>query len=197
MAFGFLLRMGLWVAEQPPSHYTDEEVETWRLAMAAKRLARRRPVLRRVAVLGVLALTPLVAAVVTGLFIYTFNLRGDRPSGTLVWAHVATSVLGLALATGKVTIIGWRRLRQDSSLRRAHEALSSVVLLALGLPLAATGLWLLWRPSGTSFADYLHLVVSVWWTLILQWHLWRYLGRALRRSFAGAGPAPAVGSAPR
>jgi hypothetical protein len=59
------------------------------------------------------------------------------------------------------------------------------VLLGLGVPLLVTGVVLLLRPSGASTTDYVHLIVSVWWTLLLQWHLWRYLGRALARTFRG------------
>jgi hypothetical protein len=56
----------------------------------------------------------------------------------------------------------------------------------LGLPLALTGAWLLARPSGRSFGDYAHLILSVWWTVILQVHLFRYLGRALSASLRPA-----------
>ncbi len=192
MAFLALIRMGVWASEQPPSHYTDEEVAAWNAVMARKRAARRRPVRRGVARAGVLALTPLVAAVVTGLFIYTWNLRGDRPSAALVWVHVVTSSVGLALASGKVLLVGRRRLAAGVSLRRAHEALSSLVLLGLGVPLLLTGVWLLLRPSGSSTTDYVHLIVSVWWTLLLQWHLWRYLGRALGATFRGTPRAAAA-----
>lgn len=183
VAFLALLKMGLWAAEQPPSQFTDEEVAAWNEAMATKRAARRRPVRRGVARAGVLALTPLVAAVVTGLVIYTWNLRGDRPSAALVWAHVVVSGLGLVLASGKVALVGRRRLRAGLSIRRPHEALASLLLLGLGVPLLVTGVVLLVRPSGSSTTDYIHLIVSVWWTLVLQWHLWRYLGRALGTTF--------------
>ncbi len=194
VAFLAMAKMGLWAAEQPPSQFTDEEVAAWNEAMALKRAARRRPVRRGVARAGVLALTPLVAAVVTGLFIYTWNLRDDRPSAALVWTHVVVSVLGLAVASAKVALVGRRRLRADISIRRPQAALSSVLLLGLGVPLLLTGVALLIRPSGSSTTDYVHLIVSVWWTLLLQWHLWRYLGRALARTLrgpdAGDGRAP-------
>jgi len=189
LAFGFLARVGVWAADQPPQQYTDEEVAEWQKERAARQSDRRRPVLGRAARAGVLSLTPLVAAVLTGLFIYTFNLRNDRPSASLVWAHVAVSVVGLAIVTWKVVAIGARRIRSSISVRRPHEAIASLVMLALGVPLVATGVWLLAFPSGSSFAEYFHLVSSVWWTLLLQWHLWRYLGRALGRTFGHAPPA--------
>jgi len=41
---------------------------------------------------------------------------------------------------------------------------------------------MLFRPSGGAFTlvDYLHIITGVWWALIVQWHLYRYLVRALR-----------------
>jgi hypothetical protein len=193
LAFLFLARLGMWAADQPPQHFEDEEADAWRAERARQRAAKRRPVRRRVAYAGVLSLMPLLAAIVTGLAIYTFNLRDDRPSAALIWTHTILSVLGLALVTWKVGILGRQRLRRDLSLRRPQEGLSSLVLLAFGVPLLLTGAGLLWRPDGQSFLDYLHLIASVWWTLLLQWHLWRYLSRALGATFHGTGttdPAP-------
>jgi hypothetical protein len=189
LAFGFLARLGVWAADQPPQQLSDDEAAEWRRLRADRQADRRRPVLGRAARAGVLSLTPLVAAVLTGLFIYTFNLRNDRPSAALVWSHVAVSVLGLAIVSWKVAVIGARRIRASVSVRRPHEAIASLVMLALGVPLLASGGWLLAAPSGSSFADYFHLVTSVWWTLLLQWHLWRYLGRALGRTFGHSRPA--------
>jgi hypothetical protein len=204
LAFVFLARVGVWAADQPPQQFEDEEADLWRAERAARKAAKRRPVRRGVATAGVLALTPLILAIVTGLIIYTFNLRNDRPSPTLIWIHTGFSVVGLALTTWKAGLLGARRLRRELTLRRPQDGLSSLLLLALGVPLLATGVWLLRAPSGNSFADYLHLIVSVWWTLILQWHLWRYLGRALAATFHGTGttagrptPPPAAGEPPR
>jgi hypothetical protein len=147
---------------------------------------------RRVAYAGVLSLLPLLLAIVTGLAIYTFNLRDDRPSAGLIWTHTALSVLGLALVTWKVGVLGRQRLRRDLTLRRPQEGLSSIVLLAFGVPLLLTGGWLLVEPDGQSFLDYLHLISSVWWTLLLQWHLWRYLSRAMGATFHGTGTSDAT-----
>lgn len=180
LAFGFLARLGLWAADQPPQQYSDEEVAVWRADRAAARAERRRPVQRTPALIGLVVLGPLVACVVTGLFIYTFNLRDHRPSSALILTHTALSIAALLAIAVKIALIGWRTIRARLSLRRAHDAWSSLVLGALGLPLVATGAYLLARPDGDSFADYLHLIASVWWTLILQWHLYRYLVAALR-----------------
>jgi hypothetical protein len=192
LAFVFLARLGMWAADQPPQHYEDEEADAWRAERAERRALKRRPVRRRVAYAGVLSLLPLLLAIVTGLAIYTFNLRDDRPSPGLIWTHTGLSVLGLALVTWKVGVLGRRRLRRDLTLRRPQEGLSSIVLLAFGVPLLLTGGWLLVEPDGQSFLDYLHLISSVWWTLLLQWHLWRYLSRAMGATFHGTGTSDAT-----
>jgi hypothetical protein len=154
-----------------------------------------------VALAGVLALTPAFAAIVTGLVIYTFNIRDDRPSSTLIWVHTVLSVAAIVLTTWKAASLGTRRLRRDLTLRRPQDGLSSLVLLAFGVPLTVTGAWLVVYPSGDSFSAYLHLIASVWWTLLLQWHLWRYLSRALAATFRGTGTTgsrePAPGDPPR
>jgi hypothetical protein len=183
LAFGFLARIGVWAAGQPPQHYSDAEVDAWMAERAAQRAARHQPVARRAALLGVAALLPLIVAFGTGLAIYTWNLRSDRPSAVLVWVHTAAAVVGVGLASAKVVTIGLRRVRARITPSRPHEALGSTILALLGVPLLATGIWLLVAPSGRSFGDYTHLIVSVWWTLILQVHLFRYLGRALSASF--------------
>lgn len=195
IAFGFLTRLGIWAADQPPQHYGDEEVVLWRAERAALKAERLRPVSRRAARLGLLAMTPLLIAFATGLAIYTFNLRGDRPSELLVWVHTATAAVGLALVTWKAFRLGWRHIRREVSVAKPQRAISSLVLLALGLPLLATGVALLAQPDGDSVLDYFHLITSAWWTILFQWHLWRYLGRAVsasvRRPQSDPAPAPA------
>src|SRR5262245_43753734 len=99
LAFGFLARLGAWAADPPPQHYEDHEIRAWQEEREAKRSARRRPVRRRVGMLGTIALAPILLAMLTGLVIYTFNLRGDRPSDLLVWTHTIVSVAALALTT--------------------------------------------------------------------------------------------------
>ena len=90
-------------------------------------------------------------------------------------------------------MLGRRRLRRDLSLRRPQAGLSSH--RAAGVRRAAARdrrLAALAQPDGQSFLDYLHLIASVWWTLILQWHLWRYLSRALGATFHGTGTTDAA-----
>jgi hypothetical protein len=195
VAFAFLIRLGLWAADQPPQHFTDEEVVAWRAERDVLRAERRRPVSRRASRLGLLALVLLLVSFGTGLAIYTFNLRDARPSEPHVWVHTIASVVGLTLVAVKVLGIGWAKIRRELSATRPQRAASSLVLLALGVPLLATGVLLLRSPSGDSTMDYAHLITSVWWTVLLQWHLWRYLGRAvaaaLRQAPAAPGDAPA------
>jgi hypothetical protein len=179
LAFGFLTRLGLWAADQPPQQYGDEEVAAWRAERDALRAERRRPVSRRASKLGLLALAPLLLTFGTGLAIYTFNLRGDRPSSLHIWVHTGAAVLALLLVSVKVARLGWRHIRREVTVQKPQRAISSLILLALGVPLAATGVWLLVQPDGDSVLDYFHLIASAWWTILLQWHLWRYLGRAV------------------
>ncbi len=126
-----------------------------------------------------LALGPLLLTFGTGIAIYTFNLRGDRPSELHIWVHTAAAVLALLLVTVKVARLGWRHIRREVNVAKPQRAISSLILLALGLPLAVTGSWLFMQPDGDSVLDYFHLITSAWWTVLLQWHLWRYLGRAI------------------
>ena len=188
--FGFvlLIKLGIWAADQPPQQYSDEEIEIWRRERAARRAEQLRPVRRGVARAGLLVLVASLATALTGLAIYTFNLRSDRPSALVIWTHSLVAVAAIAIASAKVVALGRRAILARTTFQRPHEALASVALLLLGIPLVASGGWLLIAPSGSSFVDYLHLVVSVWWTLLLQWHLWRYLGRALSASLRT--PAP-------
>ena len=188
LAFALLARLGVWAADQPPQHYSDDEVEEWRVARLALHAERRRPVRRSTALAGLLALVPLLVAFGTGLAIYTFNLRSDRPSGALTWVHTISASIGLVVVAVKVARIGRARIGSSLSLRRPQQAFSSLVLLVLGLPLAGTGVAELLAPNGHSFADYVHLISSVWWTILLQWHLWRYLGRALATSLRSGRP---------
>jgi hypothetical protein len=68
-----------------------------------------------------------------------------------------------------------------------------LTMLALGVPITLTGLLMLLEPSGNAFTaiDYLHVITGVWWAVIVQWHAYRYLGRALRAVTDGATAAAA------
>ncbi|MFM7694304.1 MAG: hypothetical protein ACKO7U_08410 [Actinomycetota bacterium] len=194
LALLFLARMAVWAAAQPPSHFTDEEVEEWSRARAAERTRRDRPVRRRTALFGLVALGPLALSFLTGLAIYTLSLRGDASPGWLIWSHVATGAFGLAVVSLKSAELGWRRILSRVQATRPQDAIASITMLALGVPIAITGVLMLFRPSGGDFTptDYLHVIVGVWWVLIVQWHLFRYLGRALKAvgsEPAASGPA--------
>ena len=182
IAFFFLARLAVWAAAQPPSHYTDEQVEEWNQARREAQAILRLPVRRRTSLFGVLALLPLLIAFATGLWIYTLSLRGQSSDAWLFWLHVGTGSAGLLLVTIKSGELGRRRIASRLQVRRPQDAIASLVMLALGVPIVVTGILMLFRPSGGAFTavDYLHVITSVWWTLIIQWHLFRYLARALR-----------------
>ncbi|MGI9117452.1 MAG: hypothetical protein ACR2JV_07435 [Gaiellales bacterium] len=188
IAFAFLARLALWAAAQPPSHYTDEQIEEWERVRAAERARLQVPVRRRTALLGLTAIAPIILAFLTGLWAYTLALRGDVSPGWLIWAHVATSVLALGLVTFKAGELGWRRILQRVQASRPQDAITSLIMLGLGVPIALTGIAMLLRPSGGTLTgtDYVHVITGVWWAVIVQWHLYRYLGRAMRAVADGA-----------
>jgi hypothetical protein len=198
IAFLFLARLAVWAAAQPPSHYSDEEVEEWNRVREAERQRLNRPVRRRTSQLGLIALVPLAFSFGTGLWIYTLSLRGDPSDAWLVWSHSLTGAFGLAVASVKAAELGWRRIRQRLEVRRPQDAILSLVMLALGVPIAITGVLMLLRPSGGAFTaiDYLHIVTGVWWVLLLQWHLYRYLARAMRASRGRSSEAEAPSDVP-
>lgn len=193
LAFIFLARLAFWAAAQPPSHYTDEQVDEWNRERALELARHQRPVRRRTALLALIALGPLVLAFLTGLWIYTLSLRGDASPDWLIWFHVATSVVGLLLVTVKSLELGWRRILRRVQARRPQDAIASLTMLTLGVPITLTGLLMLLEPSGNAFTtiDYLHVITGVWWAVIVQWHAYRYLGRALRAVTDGATAAAA------
>lgn len=182
IALIFLARMAVWAAAQPPSHFTDEEVAEWNREREDERLRRNRPVRRRTAVFGLVALGPLALSFLTGLAIYTLSLRSDPSPAWLIWSHVATGVFGLVVVSAKSAELGWRRILSRVQATRPQDAIASITMLLLGVPIALTGVLMLFRPSGGDFTtvDYLHVITGVWWVLIVQWHLFRYLGRALK-----------------
>ena len=188
VAFVFLARLAVWASRQPPSHYTDEQVEEWFRIRAEEEARLRQPVRRRTARFGLVALGPIVLAFITGIWIYTLSLRGDFSPAWLVWAHIVTSVVGLVLVTVKSIELGWGRIRQRVHATRPQDAIASLVMLALGVPILITGVVMYFRPSGGDFSpsDYVHIITGVWWALIVQWHLFRYFGRAIRAATGSA-----------
>jgi hypothetical protein len=92
-----------------------------------------------------------------------------------------------------------KRIIRGLASRRLTELLS-LVLGALSVPLLISGIDLLGAPSDGSFAAYSHLVASAWWTVLLLWHLRRYVGASLRalseRPVHAPGEAPARAPAP-
>jgi hypothetical protein len=187
VALGFLAKFGMTM-ELEPDDLDDESLEEWRRRRDERALARR--VRRSTARLGLIALVPLVVAVGTGGWLYTLALDDRRPSQADAWIHGVVSVLALVLVGWKLADLGWARLRRGLDPRRAFSEGVSLLLAVLGLPLLVTGAVLLWTPSSGSYAAYTHLVVGVWWTVLLTAHLSRYLGRSLTAGRSGEPDAP-------
>ncbi len=198
VAFIFLARLAVWASQQPPSHYTDEQVEEWNREHQAERLLRSGPVRRRTALIGLIALAPIILAFLTGLWIYTLSLRSTASPDWLIWSHTVISVAALLLVAIKSGELGWRRILRRVQARRPQDAIASITMLGLGVPIAITGALMLLQPSGGAFTsvDYLHVITGVWWAVIVQWHLYRYLGRAMRAVSSGAAAATAVSEPP-
>jgi hypothetical protein len=183
VAFAFLGRLALVVADQPPVHLDESAVDAWRNARIER--ARSRRVRRSTSRIGLIAFVPLLAATATGLVLYTFALDGHRPSTPLRWAHAAISVIALVLVTWKLLDGGVARLRRGLDPHRLLTEGASLVLAALGVPLIVTGAWLLAFPSDGSFSSNVHLVASVWWVALFGQHLFRYLGRSVDAALRG------------
>ena len=169
------------------------------VAAASTARAGTAPAVRRVrpsvARRALLALAPLIGAVATGAVLYGLDVGRDRPGTGVIWSHVGFSILALLLVVYKLKALGGTRLRHALRGQRVSDLLS-LVLGALLVPLLITGIVLLVAPSTGSFTAYLHLVGSAWWTAMLVWHLWRYMGAAVRSTGAPAVTAPAVTAPP-
>ena len=143
----------------------------------------RRSTARR----AMLALGPLLGTVATGALLYGLDVAGTSVPGAVIWVHAGISTLAGLLVGYKVADLGWARIGRAFRRARLHE-LVSIVLGLLGLPLAVSGVALLLDPSTGSFMAYLHLISSAWWTVLMVWHLRRYLRPSLRAAFSGRQP---------
>jgi hypothetical protein len=193
--FGFLVIgvfVFLWVAYKPDNRETDRPVATPDPVGPTPAPATvRRSVARR----GLLALGPLLGTVATGAILYGLDVGGDSVPGAVIWVHAGISTLAALLVVYKVSDLGVARIRRAFTRARLHE-LVSVVLAALSVPLGVTGVALLLAPSTGSTMAYLHLISSAWWTVLMVWHLRRYLGASLRAAFNARQPARAGRTAP-
>jgi hypothetical protein len=188
VGLGFLMRFGVYASRLPPAHLSDEELAEWHRRKEAERVPPR-PVSAAVARLSTAALPLLLTGLVTGLLIYTIDLRDDRPSAAMSWTHTVTSVAGLVLVGLKLRALEPGRIRAGLKLRNAFTEGVSLLLLASAVPLLLTGIPLVWAPSHDSVAAHAHLVVAAIWMVVFQIHVFRYLGRALRATHVGAPPA--------
>jgi hypothetical protein len=183
VAMWFLGRFALVMADQPPAEFSDAQIAEWRRVRVER--ARNRRVRRVSARLGLLSLPALLAAVATGLWLYTIALRDDRPSSALIWLHVAASAIALVLVTAKVLESGRARLARGLDPSRFFTDGISLLLAALAVPLLVTGVVLLFAPGSGSATAYAHLVASAWWMTLFGVHLMRYLGRSLDAALRG------------
>ena len=193
VGLGFLARFGVYAMRLPPAHLSDEELAEWhRQKQAAE--TPPRAVATATARLSTAAVPLLITGLVTGLLIYTVDLRGDRPSAAMAWTHTLTSTAGLVLIAFKLRALEPGRLREGTLRRNALTEGVSLLLLASSVPLLLSGLPLVWDPSSTSLIAHIHLVVAGIWMVVFQVHVFRYIGRALRATHVGAGegaPPPA------
>lgn len=161
-----------------------------RLAEEAAKLRNPNHVRPSVARRGLLALGPLIGAVATGAVLYGISVgrtAGGTFPGAVIWAHAGISALALLFVVYKLSDLGVTRIRRAFARQGLHE-LVSLGLAAVSAPLAITGCALLFASStgsffassAGSFLAYMHLITSVWWTVLLVWHLRRYLGASLR-----------------
>lgn len=192
----------LWTAYRPERE--DDRVRTsaarvsdlpWASELAAPASTPAPANVRRSAARrGLLALGPLLGAVATGAVLYGIDVGGGSLPGAVIWVHAGISTLALLLVVYKIADLGKGRLRRAFTRERLHD-LVSVGLVVISVPLALTGVVLLFAPSAGSFLAYTHLISSAWWTGLLAWHLRRYMGASLRATFTGnLGAAPAGGA---
>src|SRR5437764_15445176 len=120
IGLAFLGRLGVYALRQPPAHASAAERAQWRRRQAARRRPPR-PVRRPVARLGSAALPLLLAGFGTGLAIYAVDLRGDRPSTAMAWAHSLTATLGLLLVAAKLPRLPAGALRRGVDPGRAFR----------------------------------------------------------------------------
>jgi hypothetical protein len=135
----------------------------------------RRSAARR----GLIALGPLLGAMATGAVLYGINVGGRSLPWAVIWVHAGISTLALLLVAYKIGDVGMLRVRRAFGRDRLCD-LVSVGLALVSVPLALTGAALLFAPAGGSFLSYIHLITSVWWTVLLAWHLRRYMGASVR-----------------
>jgi Formyl transferase, C-terminal domain len=99
----------------------------------------------------------------------------------------ATRALELSGIVPDVADVGVSRMRRAFTRQRMTE-LVSIALMLVSVPLAVSGVALLFAPSIGSFVAYLHLISSAWWTGLISWHLRRYMSASVRAAFSSRRP---------
>jgi len=90
VGLGFLTRFGIYAMRLPPAHLNDEELAEWHRRKEAQRVPPR-PVAMATARLSMVALPLLITGLVTGLLVYTIDLRDHRPSAAMSWVEEQTA----------------------------------------------------------------------------------------------------------
>lgn len=137
--------------------------------------AVRRETARR----GVIVLGPILAATATGATIYGIDLASAHPGRGLVWTHVGVSLLVCLLAIYKLADIDLAQVKEAWRTGHLLDVGASILLGVLLVPLLLSGIVVLVSPSSVSYSAYAHLLASAWWTLLVLWHLTRYLARSV------------------
>jgi len=187
VGLGFLARFGVYAMRLPPAHLSDEELAEWHRQREATQVPPR-VVATATARLSMVALPLLITGLVTGLLIYTIDLRDDRPSAAMSWTHTLTSTAGLVLIAFKLRALEPGRVREGLRRRNALTEGMSLLLLVSSVPLLLTGLPLIWDPAHGSVVARTHLVIAAVWMVVFQIHVFRYFARALRATHVGAAP---------
>ena len=193
VGLGFLARFGVYAMRLPPAHLSDEELAEWHRQKQAAQ-APPRAVATATARLSTAALPLLITGLVTGLLIYTVDLRGTGLRRRWRGRTRCTSTAGLVLIAFKLRALEPGRLREGTRRRNALTEGMSLLLLATSVPLLLSGLPLIWNSSSTSLIAHIHLVIAAVWMVVFQIHVFRYIGRALRATQVGTGegaPPPA------
>jgi hypothetical protein len=166
----------MWTAYRPGGN-SDHRITPMRGDALGRQSPRR--VRLSIARRGLLAVGPLFAAVATAAVVYGMDVVGDSVPSAMIFAHSGISALALLLVIYKLSDLGVAGLRRAFARQRLTD-LVALALVALSVPLATTGVALVFAPGTGSFVSYTHLISSAWWTALMLLHLGRYLGPSLR-----------------
>lgn len=175
----FLVAGWLWLenVRSPPEEDGEQAVVDW---IADRQRYARRRVRPAVAGLALLLLALIVAASATGAWLYTENLAKSPRSTLIIIAHCVAGFAVLAVFWRKHRRTGKSHLMSAVRHGRLLEAASSAVSLGLLVPLTLTGVLAIVFPKPSGISVNLHLLVAVWWVILIAVHLRQYLLASVR-----------------